>query len=174
MLYEISCMRTLKKWCKQLVCPKLATFCPPSREEHQPSLHTRAFAPGCVPPATSRRQRGAGHLRLQDDRHPLLFICKEETSCGTQCRQNCQCRRQQRSIPGSGRSPGVGDGNPLQHCLENPMDRGACFFESDPNEGPPAWCPWSQQRLFRSEVMESFISINIYLYFFFYVSILIN
>ena len=30
------------------------------------------------------------------------------------------------SIPGSGRSPGEGKGNPLQyHCLENPMDRGA-------------------------------------------------
>ena len=30
------------------------------------------------------------------------------------------------SIPGLGRSPGVGSGNPLQcSCLENPMDRGA-------------------------------------------------
>ena len=30
------------------------------------------------------------------------------------------------SIPGSGRSPGEGHGNPPQHsCLENPMDRGA-------------------------------------------------
>ena len=30
------------------------------------------------------------------------------------------------SIPGSGRSPGEGNGNPLQcPCLENPMDRGA-------------------------------------------------
>ena len=29
------------------------------------------------------------------------------------------------SIPGSGRSPGGGCGNPLQSCLENPMDRGA-------------------------------------------------
>ena len=29
-------------------------------------------------------------------------------------------------IPGSGRSPGEGDGKPLQHsCLENPMDVGA-------------------------------------------------
>ena len=29
-------------------------------------------------------------------------------------------------IPGLGRSPGEGNGNPLQHsCLENPMDRGA-------------------------------------------------
>ena len=30
------------------------------------------------------------------------------------------------SISGSGRSPGEGNGNPLQYsCLENPMDRGA-------------------------------------------------
>ena len=30
------------------------------------------------------------------------------------------------SIPGSGRSPGGGRGNPLQYaCLENPMNRGA-------------------------------------------------
>ena len=30
------------------------------------------------------------------------------------------------SIPGSGRSPGGGLGNPLQYsCLENPMNRGA-------------------------------------------------
>ena len=30
------------------------------------------------------------------------------------------------SIPGSGRSPGVGNGNTLQYsCLRNPMDQGA-------------------------------------------------
>ena len=30
------------------------------------------------------------------------------------------------SIPGSGRSPGEGNGNPLLYsCLENPMDKGA-------------------------------------------------
>ena len=29
-------------------------------------------------------------------------------------------------VPGTGGSPGGGDGNPLQYsCLENPMDRGA-------------------------------------------------
>ena len=34
-------------------------------------------------------------------------------------------------IPGSGRSPGGGHGNPLQYsCLENSMDRGAW------------WGPW--------------------------------
>ena len=35
------------------------------------------------------------------------------------------------SIPGSGRSPGKGNGNPLQYsCLENPMDRGAWRSQS--------------------------------------------
>ena len=32
------------------------------------------------------------------------------------------------SIPELGRSPAEGNGNPLQYyCLENPMDRGACY-----------------------------------------------
>ena len=40
-------------------------------------------------------------------------------------RIHLQCRRLG-SIPGSGRPPGGGLGNPLQHsCLENPMDKGA-------------------------------------------------
>ena len=35
------------------------------------------------------------------------------------------------SIPGWKRSPGEGNGNPLQYsCLENPMDRGACRRQS--------------------------------------------
>ena len=34
--------------------------------------------------------------------------------------------REKGSIPGWGRSPGGGHGNPLQNsCLENPLDRGA-------------------------------------------------
>ena len=40
----------------------------------------------------------------------------------------CQCRRHRElaSIPGLGRFPGGGHGNPPQYaCLENPMDRGA-------------------------------------------------
>ena len=40
-----------------------------------------------------------------------------------------QCRRlagDKGLIPGSGRSPGAGNGNPLQYsCLGNPMDRGS-------------------------------------------------
>ena len=35
-------------------------------------------------------------------------------------------------IPGSGRSPGGGNGNPLWYfCVGNPMDSGACHKESD-------------------------------------------
>ena len=39
----------------------------------------------------------------------------------------CQCRRHRSGLdPWIGRSPGGGNGNPLQYsCLENPMDRGA-------------------------------------------------
>ena len=39
----------------------------------------------------------------------------------------CQCRRHKKHEfnPGSGRSPGEGNGNPLQYsCLENPIERG--------------------------------------------------
>ena len=41
-------------------------------------------------------------------------------------RDNAGDKRDAGSIPGSGRAPGEGNGNPLQYsCLENPMDRGA-------------------------------------------------
>ena len=37
----------------------------------------------------------------------------------------------QSSIPGLGRSPGEGNGNPLQYsCLENPMDGGDCRLQT--------------------------------------------
>ena len=39
---------------------------------------------------------------------------------------NARDTRDAGSISGSGRSPGEGNGNPLQYsCLENSMDRGA-------------------------------------------------
>ena len=42
------------------------------------------------------------------------------------------------SIPGSGRSPGGGNGNPLQYpCLENPMDRGA--WQDIVHEAAESW-----------------------------------
>ena len=42
------------------------------------------------------------------------------------------------SIPGSGRFPGVGNGNPYQYsCLGNPMDRG----------GLAGYTPWGNKRV---------------------------
>ena len=47
----------------------------------------------------------------------------------------CQYRRHRDTglIPGLGRSPGEGDGNPLQYsCLENSMDSGAWWATYSP------------------------------------------
>ena len=55
------------------------------------------------------------------------------------------------SIPGSGRSPGEGNGNPVQYsCLKNPMDRGAWRATAhgvtrvgyDLATKPPRWQVW--------------------------------
>ena len=47
----------------------------------------------------------------------LWWLSGKESSCSA---------GDQGSIPGSGRSPGEGNGYPLQYsCLENSMDRGA-------------------------------------------------
>jgi len=48
-------------------------------------------------------------------------------SVGKEPASNAGDTRDMGSIPGMGRSPGEGNGNPLQYsCLGNPMDRGAC------------------------------------------------
>ena len=51
--------------------------------------------------------------------------CKGLTG-GSDCQESACNSGDWSLIPGSGRSPGKGNGNPLQYsCLENPMDRGA-------------------------------------------------
>ena len=74
---------------------------------------------------------------LQDPAVPLLGIHPEELKTGSQrdtythlipggseVKASASNAGDLRSIPGSGRSPGEGNGNPLQYsCLENPMDR---------------------------------------------------
>ena len=46
--------------------------------------------------------------------------------CGAEVKESARNVGDLGSIPGSGRSPGEGNGNPLQYsCLENPMDGGA-------------------------------------------------
>ena len=45
---------------------------------------------------------------------------------GSDCKESTCSAGDLGLIPGSGRSPGEGNGNPLQYpCLENSMDRGA-------------------------------------------------
>ena len=46
--------------------------------------------------------------------------------CGSGCKESVCKAGDLGSIPGLGRSPKEGNGNPFQYsCLENPMDRGA-------------------------------------------------
>ena len=51
---------------------------------------------------------------------------KREGTCGSVVKNVPASAKDAGSIPGSGRSPGEGNGNSLQYsCLGNPMDRGA-------------------------------------------------
>ena len=51
---------------------------------------------------------------------------------------NAGDERDASSIPGFGRSPGIGNGNPLQYsCLENSMDRGA--WQATVHEVAKSW-----------------------------------
>ena len=54
------------------------------------------------------------------------YSCFGSFPCGTVVKDPPASSGDAGSVPGSGRSPGVGNGNPLQYsCLGNPMDRGA-------------------------------------------------
>ena len=54
----------------------------------------------------------------------FLFVCV--ICCGSEGKASACNAGNLGSIPGSGRSPGEGNGNPLQYsCLENSMDWGA-------------------------------------------------
>ena len=53
---------------------------------------------------------------------------------GSECKVSVYNEVDLGSIPGLGRIPGEGNGNPLQYsCLENPLDGGG-------------WCPWVQEQ----------------------------
>ena len=64
---------------------------------------------------------------------------RSEHPRGLSCNQSaCQCRRHAGSILGCGRSPGEGNGKPLQYsCLGNPMDR----------KGLVGYSPWGCKRV---------------------------
>ena len=73
---------------------------------------------------------------MKDEAHRLLMLnSKEEifktltdTWHGSDGKKSAGNAEDPGSIPGSGRFPGEGNGNPLQYSgLENTMDRGACW-----------------------------------------------
>ena len=64
---------------------------------------------------------------------PLQYHTKyfEDFSGGSDGKESACSAGDLNSIPGLGRSPGEGHGNPLQYSgLENPMDRGAWQVQS--------------------------------------------
>ena len=68
----------------------------------------------------------------------FLWLCiSEGRGCfpgGSDGKESAHSAGDPGSIPGLGRSPGGGNGNPLHYsCLENPMDKGAW------------WAPWGHK-----------------------------
>ena len=70
--------------------------------------------------------------RKQNRNHNPIKLCKELSNTGKGFPGDSVAKNlpahagDSGSIPGSERSPGEGNGNPLQYsCLENPMDKGA-------------------------------------------------
>ena len=63
-------------------------------------------------------------IEFQNLKKPLR--CLSPTFHSLRCNESTCNAEDPGSIPGPGRSPGEGNGNPLQYsCLENSMDRGA-------------------------------------------------
>ena len=61
-----------------------------------------------------------------------------QVKCGSDGKVSAYGALDQGSIPGSGRSPGEGNGTPLQYsCLENPMD----------GEALVGYSPWGHKEL---------------------------
>ena len=62
------------------------------------------------------------------------------------------------SIPGSGRSPGKGNGNPLRYsCLENPMDGGTSL----------GYSPWGHKESDTTKQLHSLTSLRLFLVIFY-------
>ena len=85
-----------------------------------PNLRLTYFAAGVKPPIgiltfSSLQMR---NLKKKESDTSFLGGSEGKSSAGSEGNPH--------SIPGSGRSPGEGNGNPLQYsCLKNPMDGGA-------------------------------------------------
>ena len=74
---------------------------------------------------TGQRDLTASYKRLQKDSDRTIIPVVEDSPGGSDDKVSAYNAGDPGSIPGSGRSSGEGNGNPLQYsCLENPMDGG--------------------------------------------------
>ena len=77
----------------------------------------------CITLITSKKVIFILHLRPQ--RLTIATAIVTNFPCGSDSKASAYNSGDPGSIPGLGRSPGEGNGNPLQYsCLENPMDGG--------------------------------------------------
>ena len=102
-----------------VTCAKRACFSSNINLLYGFRLHSCLQRPGGYSVPAPRCRRGAKFLAQFLFEVGVVFTMKP----GQESNANAG---DSRSIPGSGRSPGEGNGNPFQRsCLENPTDRGA-------------------------------------------------
>ena len=99
-----------------------------SIESVMPSSHLSLCRPLLLPPIppSIRVFCNESTLRMRWPKYWSFRFSIIDFPGGSEVKVSAWNAGDQGSITGSGRSPGEGNGNPLQYyCLENPMDRGA-------------------------------------------------
>ena len=87
---------------------------------------------------------------------PLLLVVKNLPA-------NARDIRDVRLIPGSGRFPGGGHGNPLQYCLENPMDGGAWEAAVHGVSKSRTWLKWQSTWTTSTPALEKRLPTTVHL-----------
>ena len=87
--------------------------------------------PGSLSTWTTSLNRGRNWVTETFSNLPKVTWSYKGFPCGSDSKASAYIVGDLGLIPGSGRSPGEGNGNPLQYaCLENPMDRGPGRLQS--------------------------------------------
>ena len=80
----------------------------------------------CALPARKQREFQSQTIVISISQVPKGFLVAQSVKNQPVMQETACYAGDPDSIPGSGKSPGEGNGNPLQYpCLGNPMDRGA-------------------------------------------------
>ena len=101
---------------------KITTFCFLKRDDER---RISRYCPHSLPSLKVVFSNFITLKKIPELSGPPQWLSGKETTCGTGDTGDVG------SIPGSGRPPGGGHGNPLQYfCLENPKNREACGLQS--------------------------------------------